>query len=104
MMTKKRKAVYLAVIAALLLAILAWYATAYVLAQRTPAATFDSARAYSDVQAQVAFGPRIPGSAAHDREVAWISQQLEAAGWHAEVQQAQSMGHPIRNIRAYRTE
>ncbi len=103
MMTVKRKAIYLGVIAALLLAVLAWYAVAYVQAQRRVPTTFDGARAYADVQAQVAFGPRIPGTEAHAQEVAWIRQQLQAAGWQVEIQQAQLMGHPIENIRAYRS-
>ena len=102
-MTIKRKAVYLSVIAALLLTILVWYATAYVQAKRRGPSTFDGARAYADVQSQVAFGPRIPGTSAHAHTVDWIRQELEAAGWHVEIQQLQSMGHPIQNIRAYRT-
>ncbi len=103
MMTVRRKAIYLGVIAALLLAVLAWYAVAYVQAQRRVPTTFDGARAYADVQAQVAFGPRIPGTEAHAQEVAWIRQQLQAAGWQVEIQQAQLMGHPIEDIRAYRS-
>ncbi len=104
MMTRKRKAVYLGVIAVVLLAAVAWYTVAYVDAQRKAPAAFDAARAYADVKTQVAFGPRIPGSAAHANEVKWIQQQLVDAGWHVEIQQAQLMGHPIQNIRAYRTE
>ena len=104
MMTVKRKIIYLGVIVALLLGVVAWYATAYVQGQNRAAVTFDTARAYADVQTQVAFGPRIPGSTAHAREVDWIRQQLEAAGWHVEIQQAQLRGHPIQNIRAYRSD
>ncbi len=104
MMTKKRKAIYLSVIGTVLLVVVAWYAIAYVQAKRSTPPAFDAARAYADVQTQVAFGPRIPGSTAHAREVDWIRQQLEAAGWHVEIQQAQLMGHPIQNIRAYRTD
>ncbi len=101
-MTKKRKAIYLGVIGALFLAVLAWYGTAYVAARHQSSPTFDGNRAYADVQTQVAFGPRIPGTPAHAHTVEWIRQQLEAAGWHVEIQQTQSMGHPIQNIRAYR--
>lgn len=104
MMTVKRKVIYLGVIAALLLAVLAWYAIAYVQAQHRATPSFDGARAYADVQAQVAFGPRVPGSDAHAQEVSWIRQQLQEAGWQVEIQQAQSMGHPIQNIRAYRSD
>ncbi len=103
-MTKRRKAVYLGVISALFLLIVGWYASAYVQAARKVHTTFDGARAYADVQAQVAFGPRIPGSPAHAHTVDWIRQQLEDAGWHVEIQQSQSMGHPIQNIRAWRSD
>lgn len=103
-MTQRRKALYLGVIGALFLLIAGWYASAFVEAGRKTHTTFDAARAYADVQTQVAFGPRIPGSEAHAHTVDWIRQQLEDAGWHAEIQQSQSMGHPIQNIRAWRSD
>jgi hypothetical protein len=40
------------------------------------------------VRRQVAFGPRVPGSAAHDSCRAWLSRQLRAAGARAVVEQS----------------
>ncbi len=64
--------------------------------------TFDSARAYADVEKQVAFGPRTPGSEAHRQTVNWIRAQLADAGWMSEVQETTWGGQPIRNIIASR--
>jgi hypothetical protein len=102
--TLKRKLIYLAGIAALLAGMLAWYGFAFVRGQQNSSLSFDGARAYEDVKKQVAFGPRIPGTPAHARTVEWIKQELESAGWSVEIQQAQVMGHPVQNIRAYRGE
>lgn len=63
---------------------------------------FDGQRALADVYTQVDFGPRTPGSAAHSQTVDWIRAELAAAGWQSVVQQAERMGHPIRNIVAFR--
>ncbi len=104
-MTLRRKILYLGAIGALFVLLLGWYVTAYVQSSRSkPTTTFDAARAYADVQSQVAFGPRIPGTPAHAHFVEWLRQELEAAGWHVEIQQTESMGHPVQNIRAYRSD
>jgi glutaminyl-peptide cyclotransferase len=69
------------------------------LSQPTPKPLlFDGDRAYVDVQTQVDFGPRIPGSPGHAQTQEWIRAQLEAVGWQAEIQESEAMGHPIRNI------
>lgn len=68
----------------------------------TQSARFDGARAYRDVQTQVAFGARVPGSQAHARTVDWIQAELRAAGWQPQVQRAEMLGHPIRNVVAER--
>ncbi|HEX8991377.1 MAG TPA: M28 family peptidase [Anaerolineales bacterium] len=103
-MTRTRKLIYLGSISGLLLLALAWYVLAYAMRPQTASTKFDGERAYADVKTQVSFGPRIPGTPAHARTVAWISTQLEAAGWHVEIQQSTSMGHPIQNILAYRVD
>ena len=103
-MSRRRIALYLGLIAAIFAILLAWYLWAFVVEARNISEKFDGARAYEDVKAQVGFGPRIPGSQAHARTLDWIRQELESAGWHVEIQQTESMGHPIQNIRAYRTE
>ena len=37
---------------------------------------FDATRAFQDLQAQVAFGPRVPGMEGHARQLAWMVEQL----------------------------
>jgi glutaminyl-peptide cyclotransferase len=103
-MTRRRIALYLSIIGALLLALGAWYGWALVLQRQHVTSGFDGARAYEDVKTQVAFGPRVPGSVAHTQTVEWIKRQLESAGWQVDIQQTQIMGHTIQDIRAYRTE
>jgi glutaminyl-peptide cyclotransferase len=102
-MTSRRIALYLSIIAIVLLALIAWYTWTSVNQHQRTSSGFDGDRAYADVKSQTAFGPRVPGSVAHARTVDWIKQQLESAGWQVEVQQAEMMGHPIQNIRAFRT-
>ena len=41
---------------------------------------FDEARAFHDVETQVAFGPRVPGTEAHRRCRDWLAAELERAG------------------------
>jgi glutaminyl-peptide cyclotransferase len=45
-----------------------------------PASSFDAARAFRDLRAQVALGPRPAGSAASRREARLIARELRAAG------------------------
>lgn len=45
---------------------------------------FDGARAFGHLQAQVAFGPRLPGSEAHKKTRAYLLQELRAADIAAE--------------------
>ena len=81
-----------------------WYAFSFYfsttqldLSQPTAASVnFDGPRAYNDVKTQVAFGPRIPESEGHAKVQAWMHEELESAGWQMEIQQSESMGHPIK--------
>ena len=45
-----------------------------------PAREFDGARAFGFLQAQVEFGPRIPGTEAHRRMAAWLDSALAGRG------------------------
>jgi len=83
--------------ALLLVALLAWYFW-----PSAPVPVFDGERALSDVQAQVALGARVPGSAAHTAVRAYITEQLTAAGWTVTTLTAERMGHPIFNLMASR--
>ncbi len=51
---------------------------------------FDSARAFADLEAQVAFGPRIPGSEAHEDCLQFLVQRLQDAGARVVTQQFRS--------------
>ena len=100
-MTKRSAALYLSLIFALLTLVAGWYIASFY--NREPDSLFfDSSHAYADVQTQVAFGPRIPGSAGHAQVREWMRAELESAGWQVEVHESERMGHPIYNIIAKR--
>ncbi|MCH7933146.1 MAG: M28 family peptidase [Gemmatimonadetes bacterium] len=40
--------------------------------------SFDADRAFQDLERQVAFGPRIPGSAGHAQQLEWLETELRA--------------------------
>lgn len=108
-MTKRTAYIYLTFIGSLLILTLGWYAASFLaqppVGNREPDPVFfDSSHAHADVQTQVAFGPRIPGSAGHAQVEAWIRTELESAGWNVEVHESERMGHPIRNIIAKRND
>ena len=46
------------------------------LSGRVDRPAFDASRAFRDLEAQVAFGPRIPGTEPHARQLAWMVEQL----------------------------
>jgi hypothetical protein len=64
--------------------------------------SFDGERALADVAAQTGFGPRTPGSEAHTLMLEWLLAELQEAGWQAEIQEGEMLGHPIRNVVARR--
>jgi len=63
---------------------------------------FDADRAYTHMLNQMAFGPRTPGSEAHNAAINYIKDELAIQGWEVEIQLAESLGHPIKNIIARR--
>lgn len=63
---------------------------------------FDAERAFQDVQNQLSFGPRTPGSAAHQATSEYIQDELEKSGWTVEIQKTTQEGHPLENIIAKR--
>jgi len=122
-MTRKSTGVTLFIIGLLLVGVLAWYAYASLSRpgpdpvstapqpSETPPPTvtpvpvaFDGQRAHANVQTQVAFGPRIPGTEGHAKVQEWMREELESAGWQVEVQESEALGHPIRNVVAKRNE
>ena len=102
-MTKRAAFIYLTLIFALLALVASWYLASF-LTHEADSVSFDGTRAYADVQTQVAFGPRTPGSQGHLQVRAWLRKELESAGWLVEVQETESMGHPIYNLIAKRNE
>jgi hypothetical protein len=46
------------------------------IAVRVDRPTFNGSRAFGDLQAQVAFGPRVPGTEGHARQLDWMVEQL----------------------------
>jgi Zn-dependent M28 family amino/carboxypeptidase len=100
-MTKKTRALFLLILGLLLMGGAVWAAL-----RSQPEAgpvLFDGPRAYADVQTQVAFGARVPGSQGHARVVEWIVAELNKAGWEAEIQESEALGHPVKNIVARRS-
>jgi glutaminyl-peptide cyclotransferase len=59
---------------------------------------FDEARAFRDLEAQTAFGPRVPGSAAHRRCRDFLADALAAAGGRVSVQAAPDTAFPIAGV------
>lgn len=102
-MTKRSIAIYLTAIGLLFAGILAVYVAAFLTQPGPVTVKFDGQRALADVQTQVAFGPRTPGSEAQARVLEWMRSELAEAGWQSEVQETVRMGHPIRNLIAYRS-
>jgi glutaminyl-peptide cyclotransferase len=102
-MTRQKTFIYISVIFLLLGLIVSWYAASF-WTYGTDPVKFDGERAYADVGAQVAFGPRTPGSTGHTEVQKWMRTELEKAGWMVEVQETTAMGHPIQNIIAKRSD
>ena len=88
----------------MLAAVVAWYAIAFVRGEPAQGTPFDGVRALSDVERQVAFGPRLPGSAAHAQSLDWMESELTAAGWTVQRQSLSALGHPLTNLVAFRGE
>lgn len=60
--------------------------------------SFDKQRAFGYLEAQMAFGPRWPGSEGHQQVIAYIVDQLNANGWDVELQPFDYQGFAARNI------
>ena len=103
-MKTKPIAIYLSAIGILILVAVGWYVYTYLAQPKPESVAFDGQRAYTDVQAQVAFGPRIPGSEGHVQVQDWIQKELESASWEVEIQSSEALGHPVENIVAKRSD
>lgn len=101
-MKNRSIAIYISTIGILLAVVAGWYIFAFQTQPTPDPVRFDGQRAYADVQTQVSFGARIPGSEGHAKVQEWMREELESAGWQVEVQESEALGHPIRNIVAKR--
>ena len=101
-MNRKSVALYLSIIGLLLAVAIGWYAFSFLSQPPAEAVSFDGQRAYADVQTQVGFGSRVPGSEGHAQFQKWLQNELEAAGWQVEMQTSEALGHPIENLVARR--
>lgn len=103
-MTKKSSRLFIAAIGFLLLIILGWFGYSVLSKPTTKSVSFDGQHAYADVQTQVAFGARHPGTEGHTQLQAWIQKELESIGWQVEIQRSEALGHPVENIVAKRND
>jgi glutaminyl-peptide cyclotransferase len=55
-----------------------------------PYPTFNADSAYTFIERQVAFGPRVPGTKGHDDTKNWIISKLEGYGWSVQTQPFQA--------------
>ena len=66
-------------------------------------ATDDGEIAFSYLKQQLSFGPRTPGSAAHQEFIDWASAELEDSGWDVSLQQGLYEDKEITNVVAQRS-
>ena len=103
-MNSRNIVIYLSVIGIILILTVGVYITAFLAQSNSVAKSFDGQRALLDVSTQVAFGPRTVGSKGHTQTVTWMQQELKSSGWKVKIQEAEMMGHSIKNVIASRTE
>lgn len=97
-MTNRSIRFSLFILGSLVLVAVGWYMLSFQNQPEAEIIPFDGQRAYTDVQTQVAFGPRIPGTEGHDKIRAWIGDEIMKAGWQLEVQASETLGHTVYNI------
>ena len=100
---KKRSIAPYIIFGSLVIIALTWYVGSPLSKPQPDPVKFDGQRAYTDVQTQVAFGARHPGTEGHARLQEWIRAELESAGWTVELQESKALGNPVENIVAKRT-
>ena len=59
---------------------------------------FNGQKAYDLAKIQVDYGPRVPGSEAHENTVNLILDKLNALNWTTDIQQDQYNDYEIKNI------
>ncbi len=97
---RKYRFLFLIIIVVILIALVIWRLTPL----NRQLVQFDGQRAYQDVVAQVAFGPRIPDSQAHADTITYIQEELRKAGWQSKIQMTDWKGFSVQNIIASRSD
>jgi glutaminyl-peptide cyclotransferase len=73
-----------------------------IITQRSPKTQnvqqFSGERAYQDVESQISFGPRNPGTPGHRQIVEWIASELSSSSWEVEIQYSEMLGHEVINV------
>jgi glutaminyl-peptide cyclotransferase len=59
---------------------------------------FDQEAAFQNIETQMAFGPRVPGSEAHQAFIDWAGTELTKNEWKVELQTGEISGHALTNI------
>ncbi len=59
---------------------------------------FDQDEAFQNIETQMAFGPRVPGSEAHQAFIDWAGTELTKNDWKVELQTGEISGHALTNI------
>ncbi len=103
-MTRKSLRPFSIIIGLFLVVASAWYTYSLLARVKAAPAMFDGQRAYANVQTQVAFGPRVPGTDGHAQVQEWMRRDLESGGWTVEIQKSEALGHPVENIVAKRND
>lgn len=101
-MTGRSAFFYLLGILLLTALVAGWYIVSFS-ARKLDNRSFNSVNAFADVQTQVAFGPRTPGSPGHALLRDWVRSELKSAGWQVDFHESEKLGHPIYNIIARRS-
>ena len=97
---RKYRILFLVIFTAILIALILWK----LIPLNRQSVQFDGQRAYQDVIAQVAFGPRIPDSQAHADTITYIQEELRKAGWKSKIQMTDWKGFLVQNIIAFRSD
>jgi glutaminyl-peptide cyclotransferase len=63
-----------------------------------PTIEFDGKNAYLYAKSQVEFGPRTPGSEAHQKTIELITEEMNSFGWTVDIQSEELNGYLIQNV------
>jgi Zn-dependent M28 family amino/carboxypeptidase len=97
----KRILLTLGVIAVILAGFILWK---YSRLTRPRPQAFDAERAYQHVVNLSDFGPRTPGSEAHEKAIDYFRSELQKYNWQVEVQIVEVNGHTLKNVIARRSD